>query len=121
MPARDVYHNLVRNALIKDGWTITHDPLHLFWGRRDLYVDLGAEKLFAAEKQGQHIAVEIKSFRGPSDMHDLAGAVGQYDLYMIALRQTEPDRILYLAIPNSALATIFAEPITQVLIQQHHI
>ncbi len=26
MPARDVFHNTVRVALEKDGWTITHDP-----------------------------------------------------------------------------------------------
>ncbi len=27
MPARDIYHDTVRNALEKDGWTITHDPV----------------------------------------------------------------------------------------------
>ncbi len=26
MPAKDIYHNEVKNALIKDGWTITDDP-----------------------------------------------------------------------------------------------
>ncbi|MCP4345831.1 MAG: hypothetical protein GY795_09930, partial [Desulfobacterales bacterium] len=26
MPARDLYHNNFRNALVKDGWTVTHDP-----------------------------------------------------------------------------------------------
>ncbi len=40
MPARDIYHNAVRNALIKDGWTITHDPLRLVWGGKDMFVDL---------------------------------------------------------------------------------
>jgi hypothetical protein len=48
MPARDKYHDAVRNALIKDGWTITHDPLRLVWGKRDMYVDLGAKKLLGA-------------------------------------------------------------------------
>ncbi len=28
MPAQDLYHNIVKNALLKDGWTITHDPFH---------------------------------------------------------------------------------------------
>ena len=50
MPARDRLHNAVKNALIRDGWTITHDPLRLTSGRRNLYVDLGAERLLAAEK-----------------------------------------------------------------------
>ena len=62
MPARDIYHETVKNALIKDGWTITHDPLVLRWGTTDVYVGLGAEQLLAAEKRGQKIAVEIKSF-----------------------------------------------------------
>lgn len=37
MPARDAYHNAVKQALIKDGWAITNDPLHLKWGRKDMY------------------------------------------------------------------------------------
>jgi hypothetical protein len=77
MPARDIYHDAVKNALIKDGWTITDDPLHLRWGLKDLYVDLGAEKLFAAEKEGRKIAVEVKSFIGASEIYDLENALGQ--------------------------------------------
>ncbi len=53
MPVRDIYHDAVRRALIKDGWTITHDPLRLDWGGKDMYVDLGAERLLAAEKGEQ--------------------------------------------------------------------
>lgn len=77
MPARDIYHNTVKNALIKDGWTITHDPLSLKLrkGKR-LFVDLGAERLIAAEKDTQKIAVEIKSFVGASVMKDLEEALG---------------------------------------------
>ncbi|WP_129633037.1 element excision factor XisH family protein [Candidatus Oscillochloris fontis] len=62
MPARDIYHNTVTHALEKAGWQITHDPFRLQWGTKDMYVDLGAEELVAAEQQGQKIAVEIKSF-----------------------------------------------------------
>lgn len=40
MPARDRYHALVVRALVAEGWTITHDPLALSYGGRDLYVDL---------------------------------------------------------------------------------
>ncbi len=50
MPARDRYHHSVKIALIKDGWKITHDPLRLKWGVKDMYVDLGAEQLVTAEK-----------------------------------------------------------------------
>jgi hypothetical protein len=64
MPERDVYHQVVIRALHKDGWVITHDPLTLRLGDARLYVDLGAEKLIEATKQGRYIAVEIKSFTG---------------------------------------------------------
>ena len=60
MPARDTYHDAVRNALVKDGWTITDDPFRLKWGERDFFVDLAAERVFAAEKGGRRIAVETK-------------------------------------------------------------
>ena len=78
MPARDKYHSQVRNALFKDGWTITHDPLRLTWGVKDMYIDLGAERLIAAQKGTQKIAVEIKTFGSLSEMEDLEKAVGQY-------------------------------------------
>nr|WP_283752496.1 element excision factor XisH family protein [Roseofilum acuticapitatum] len=29
MSAKDVFHDTVRIALEKDGWTITHDPLFI--------------------------------------------------------------------------------------------
>jgi hypothetical protein len=51
MPARDKYHDTVKQVLIKDRWTITHDPFMLRAGLRDLYIDLGAERLLAAEKR----------------------------------------------------------------------
>jgi len=78
MPAKDIYHDTVRNALLKDGWTITDDPLRLVYGRQDVFVDLGAEKLIAAEKGSRKIAVEIKSFSGRSEVADLEKALGQY-------------------------------------------
>jgi hypothetical protein len=69
--AKDIYHDTVRIALEKDGWTITDDPLTLWIGKRDLFVDLGAEKLIAAEREGKKIAVEIKSFISKSPIKDL--------------------------------------------------
>lgn len=70
MPALDTYHEAVKSALIKDGWTITHDPLRLAVGPRGVYIDLGAERLLAAERGTEMIAVEVKSFVGPSEIHD---------------------------------------------------
>ncbi|MEG4026591.1 MULTISPECIES: element excision factor XisH family protein [unclassified Microcoleus] len=35
MPARDIYHQVVKQALIKAGWTITHDPYPLAGAKRN--------------------------------------------------------------------------------------
>ncbi|MEH2052075.1 MAG: element excision factor XisH family protein [Nostoc sp.] len=75
MPAKDIYHDCVKNALIKDGWKITDDPLSLKIGKKDIFIDLAAEKLLAAEKQGKKIAVEVKSFIGISEVEDLKNAL----------------------------------------------
>lgn len=66
MPSRDKIHDIVKTALIKDGWEITHDPFFIRLGRFRTYADLGAERPFAAQKGSRKIAVEIKSFIGRS-------------------------------------------------------
>jgi hypothetical protein len=117
MPAKDIYHTAVKHALIKDGWTITHDPLRLEWGGKDMYVDLGAEQLLAAERAEKRIAVEVKSFVGDSDLDDLEKALGQYVLYHDVLAEIEPLRVLYLAIPNYVILDIFEEPLGKLLLK----
>jgi hypothetical protein len=111
MSRPDAYHDAVRHALEKDGWTITHDPLTLSAGARDVYVDLGAEQPIAAEKPGRKIAVEIKSFLGASPVRDLEEAMGQFVLYRNLLQSQEPERRLYLAIRDRTFRGIFSEPL----------
>ncbi|HYV38884.1 MAG TPA: element excision factor XisH family protein [Gemmataceae bacterium] len=120
MPAKDLYHNAVKNALVKDGWTITDDPYIIEWGARKLYIDLGAEQLLAAEKSNERIAVEIKSFLGRSLMDDLERALGQMVLYRTILSSSEPDRRLFLAIPLDILE-LFDDPIGQLLVKSNMI
>lgn len=43
--AKDIYHNLVREALEKEGWTITHYPLIIKPGGIRMEVDLAAEQV----------------------------------------------------------------------------
>jgi hypothetical protein len=119
MPVRDIYHDSVKKALIKDGWRITHDPLRLSWGDKDMYVDLGAEQLLAAEKAGRQIAVEIKSFVGASDIDDLEKAIGQYVVYRAVLAEREPNRVLYLAVPKDVLRDIFEGPLGKLLLKNN--
>jgi hypothetical protein len=99
MPAYDTFHDAVKNALIKDGWTITNDPLVIEFGLLNVYIDLGAERLIAAERGNERIAVEIKSFMGPSLLTDFHLAMGQFLNYRNALGTKDPERPLYLAMP----------------------
>ena len=121
MPARDIYHETVKKALIKEGWTITHDPLTLRWGATDVYIDLGAEQLLAAEKEGRKIAIEIKSFVGKSNVEDLEKALGQYILYHDILAKREPDRGLYLAVHEAISQDLFDEPIGKLLLDNNRL
>lgn len=117
MPAKDIYHDVVVQALINEGWEITDDPLSLSYGSRELYVDLGAEKTaIAAQKDNRKIAVEIKSFLQSSPIRDLEEAVGQYQVYQSILSEIEPERSLYLAIPQRTYESIFTEKIGQLII-----
>lgn len=118
MPAKDLYHDAVKHALQKDGWTITHDPYRLKLARgKNLFVDLGAERLMAAERGLEKIAIEVKSFRSASDMRDLEDAVGQFVLYEHLLTRYDPDRTLYLAVPDEVHTSIFEEEAGAVLIE----
>jgi XisH protein len=115
MSAKDIYHDRVRKALENDGWTITHDPLSVKWLGRTLQVDLGAERLIAAEKGTEKIAVEVKSFLGDSPIEDLRDALGQFMIYRSALSLSHPQRKLYLAIREDVYANLFEKPEGEIL------
>ncbi len=107
MPAKDVTHTIVKQALEKDGWLITHDPFYLQLDDIDLYIDLAAENLLAAEKNGRWIAVEVKSFLGASTITEFHNALGQFLNYRLALTIKEPKYILYLAVPVNIYNSFF--------------
>uniref|UniRef100_UPI0040564881 XisH family protein n=1 Tax=Candidatus Electrothrix sp. TaxID=2170559 RepID=UPI0040564881 len=121
MPKKDLYHNAVVNALAADDWRITDDPLHLSYGGRNLYIDLGADRPIGAEKEGRKIAVEIKSFIGESDIHELGQSIGQYNMYRNLLAEIDPERMLWLAVPSFAYDGIFREEIGQLMISREQI
>ncbi|MBE5228707.1 MAG: XisH family protein [Microcystis aeruginosa PMC 728.11] len=115
MPRYDLYHNQVKQALIKEGWQITDDPFTLDYKGIRLYADLGAERIFAAQKDLEKIVVEIKVFNSPSLMTELEKAIGQYNVYRSFLKRLEPQRRLYLAIPDDVYQDFFSlEPIQEV-------
>lgn len=118
MPAKDLYHDAVKHALVKDGWIITHDPYLVAVGLGKVYVDLGAEYPLAAERQGRKIAVEVKSFRGESELYDFERAIGQFIFYRSLIPLKEPDRTLFLAVPVDAYENVFQERITQPILKE---
>lgn len=118
MSAKDITHNIVRRSLEKDGWTITHDPYYLKVGGVEMYIDLGAELILAAERNGQKIAIEVKSFLGASSISEFHTALGQFINYQIALEEKEPERILYLAAPFEIYEEFFTLPFIQKVTQR---
>lgn len=121
MAARDVFHGAVRKGLEKEGWIVTDDPLRIRAGRVDMQIDLGAERVIAAEREEEKIAVEIKSFISTSNISEFHTAVGQFINYRVALEEQQPNRILYLAIPLGAYQTFFTLPFVQTIIERFQI
>jgi hypothetical protein len=105
---------------MKDSWVITHDPLRLKFSEDDRFrIDLGAQQLLAAERGVQKIAVEVKSFLSESAMFDFHLARGQFLNYRLALRNLEPDRSLYLAVPIAAYNSFFSRALPQAAIAEY--
>ena len=128
MPQRDAIHDLVKQAITKDGWTITDDPYVISYGERFLFVDLGATqyaslkgaqgRFIGAYKDSSRIAIEIKEFRGRSIIADLEQTIGQYVLYRLLLNQVDPGREIYLAVTDVTYDKIFSEPIGKLVISE---
>lgn len=115
--AKDRFHNAVRTALEKEGWTITADPYEVSVGEADFEIDLAAE-LLAAERAGEKIAVEIKSFIGRSNVSEFHTALGQFLNYQFALEEFDPQRKLYLAVPESIYKSFFQRRFTQSVVKR---
>ena len=121
MAARDLFHEAVKVALQKENWVITDDPLKVEAGGAKFEIDLGAEHLLAAERAGEKIAVEIKTFLGDSPITDYHAALGQFLNYRLALELKEPDRILYMAVPVAIHEAFFQREFLQISVERHQV
>lgn len=119
--AKDKIHEAVKNALIKDGWTITHDPFVLKYGDDRVYADLAAEKHIAAQRYDEKIVVEVKSFGGLSAIQDFKESLGQYVIYLTLLKKLEPNYKLYLAISDKTYYQTFQTGIVQYVAEQNNV
>lgn len=121
MAARDLFHESVKIALQKENWVITDDPLKVETGGAKFEIDLGAERLLAAEREGEKIAVEIKTFLGDSPITDYHAALGQFLNYRLALEFKEPERKLYLAVPVAVHEAFFQREFLQISVERHQV
>jgi XisH protein len=64
-------------------------------------------------------AMEIKSFLRASKITDFYQAFGQFLPYKVALKRIEPERVIYLAIPNSTYEELFGEILIQDLLEEY--
>jgi hypothetical protein len=117
MAAKDLFHEAVKAGLQKEAWQITADPFSLKIDKVKFEIDLAADRLLAADKGTERIAVEIKSFIGNSIVTDFHAAVGQFINYRTALSLLESDRELYLAIPVDTFNAFFQERLPQEVIR----
>lgn len=102
----------------KEGWKVTHDPFDFRVGEVDFEIDLGAERLLGAERDGHKIAVEIKNFLEESPVSAFHKATGQYDNYLFGLELYEPDRVLFLAVPQAIYDTFFQRPFIKMVVSR---
>jgi XisH protein len=120
--AKDIFHQQVKNALIKDGWKITNDPLTIRISEAiKVQIDLAAENAIAAERDTEKIAVEIKSFIADSDISEFHTALGQYLNYCQALEEKQPERTVYLAVPDETYQDFFQLTFIQRAIQRYQV
>lgn len=121
MPALDKIHSAVKNALIKDGWTITNDPYILEYQTDRFYADLRAEQTINEANARRVIVVEIKSMLGLSLMREMEVALGQYQVYRSILQVTAPDCQVYLAVRDTAYTELKARPTFELIRQTYQV
>ncbi len=120
--AKDIIHQQVKNALIKDGWTITDDPFRVEFEELEIFADLAAERgPIVARKHGQKIIAEIKTFAGRSFIREFQQALGQYDLYLEMLDLAGFEHELYLAISEFVYEEYFQRKGTAIIVQRKHL
>lgn len=121
MSAKDKFHDIMKDSLKNDGWVVTHEQLPMSIGGVEMYIDIAAEPLIAAEKEDQKIAVEVKGFIRPSKISEFHTAVGQFMNYRRALRTIDPERHLYLAVPLNVYETFFTLSFIQESVEDYQL
>ena len=120
MPAHDLYHDVVRDALRKDGWRITHTALQL-----KARAESGAEELWEgpwliADKDERKVAIAVNSFVGRSNLADITQTWRQLGLSRPQLHAMDSDRVVYLAVRQATYSACFAGAEGELVLHKEH-
>ncbi|MDJ0845809.1 MAG: XisH family protein [Crocosphaera sp.] len=118
MPAKDTYHDAVKNALIKDGWTILRDPYTIKYEEVQLFADLLADRTLEIERNGEQIIIEIKSFISRSPMREFETALGQYIIYRTLLKAILTQTKIYLGIGEGIYESFFLQKSISMVLEE---
>lgn len=121
MGRRDTIHDPVKNALIKDGWTIIADPYRITYKDATLEADLKADKLIAATRENRSVVIEVKSFLKKSFIHEFIAACGQYHSYVTLLRANNESEEIYMAVSDIIYNRQFERKSIQLLKQSFNL
>ena len=108
MPARGRYHQQVRTALEKDGWTITQDAFRVSYGGHELTAEFAAER----EREGDSpecIAVQVATGDTDPSSVGFQRTLGRFMLCDMVLSEMRSPRRLFLAITRLAFEAICAD------------
>jgi hypothetical protein len=119
MPKKDNFHDIVTTALVKDNWHIAHDPLFVpTESGTNFFIDLGIQPIIGVEKEGQNVAIEVKSFNENTPFYSFYEMLGQFLVYQTALKEQPIAWELYIGLPVSGYDKLDSTPIFKQVIQQ---
>lgn len=118
MARRDIIHDAVKNALIKDEWEITADPYRIIYKDATLEADMKADKLLVASRENLSIIIEVKSFLRRSFIHEFLAACGQYQAYRFLLQEKGQTEQVYMAVSHEVYQREFRKDVVQLLMKR---
>jgi hypothetical protein len=120
MPAQDLYHDVVRDALRKDGWRITHTALQLKVKAESRAEELWEGPWLIADKDERKVAVAVDSFVGHSNLVDITQTWRQLGLSRPQLHAMDADRVVYLAVRQATYSACFAGGEGELVLAKEH-
>ena len=120
MPTQDLYHDIVRDALRKDGWRITHTALQLKARAESRTRELWEGPWLIADKDERKVAVAVSSFVGRSNLADITQMWGQLELSRPQLHTMDSDRVVYMAVRQATYHACFGGTEGELLLEKEH-